>query len=151
MKTLKILIIRFLISSVIYLIGLIGYRVFSTGLKQNLFALFVLGIYYAFACFVNLIITPIIYAIEKKSIVISLFFFLTLTWFFYFILKNEYDYTDYEYWNEYNHQTLILPKLDYFIGHRYLEIIYTLPVILIHFIIGIGSKCYITLRNKNSD
>jgi hypothetical protein len=149
MKIFKSLIKRFLVSSLIYLLGITGWILFKSGHETNVVSLFLIGVVYIYACFINAIFTPIIYFIEKKSILISLFLFLIITWFLSTLIKNENDFTNYENWQHFNHQTIILPKLDYFIGSKFIEIRYTTPLILINLIIGILRITYLKFRKKN--
>jgi hypothetical protein len=149
MKIFKALIKRFLVSSLIYLLGITVWILFKSKIETNVVSLFLIGLVYIYACLINAIFTPLIYLIEKKSILISLFLFLIIAWFLSILIKNENDFTNYENWQHFNHQTIILPKLDYFIGSKFIEIRYTTPLILTNFIVGFVRITYLKFRKKN--
>lgn len=91
---------------------------------------------FIFVFLVSYNILGLIICFLEKNIIVFILVFLACLWFYYFIKTNSGEYSNYENWIYYNHQTIISPSIDLYIGKNVGFIKILLQVFICYYIVS---------------
>ena len=168
MAKIKQILIHFLISEIIIVLGLLLfglcgfffrktnfiYEINNNNLTVIFFGLFFLFLILSKTNFILvMIINIILFAVgnlkDRFILIFSSISFCFLLKTIFFMRTHENDYSDYENWQYYNHQAILSTKLDYFIGKNFINLQIVFIVLLIHLSISIFKSIKLYIQRDN--